>query len=146
MGLRCLAKLELPANLCQVVEATPKPFLQPIVDFKAPSLLFHDCRVALLGDAGCVLRPHTAYGTAKAVEEARDLCEAILQGTDALQTWETRTLERNKELTRYGQALGKSQQDKDAREKLAAIQGGKLDTSSGASSVIAAHVVSEGGA
>merc|ERR1712228_676393 len=97
---------------------------QPIVDFQAPRLLFHDRRVALLGDAGCILRPHTAYGTAKAVEEARGLSEAILQGSEALQTWETHTLARNDKLTAYGAFLGKSQQDRDAREKLAAIQGG----------------------
>jgi 2-polyprenyl-6-methoxyphenol hydroxylase-like FAD-dependent oxidoreductase len=137
--LRRLAREELPANLRRVVDVTRQPFLQPIVDYRAPRMLFHGGRAALLGDAACILRPHTTYGTAKAVEEARGLVEALRAGGAALREWEASALARNESLTRYGAFLGKSQQDRDAREKLQALQGGRLDSSKGAETVIAAH-------
>jgi 2-polyprenyl-6-methoxyphenol hydroxylase-like FAD-dependent oxidoreductase len=137
--LHRLAKSELPENLRHVIEATRRPFLQPIVDYKAPRLLFHGGKVALLGDAGCVLRPHTAYGTAKAVEEADGLCNAILKSGEALREWESGALKRNADLARYGEFLGKSQQERDLREKVRTLQGQKLDSSSSIDAVISAH-------
>jgi len=137
--LRRLARLELPSNLRNVVDVTKQPFLQPIVDYKAPRMLFHGGRAALLGDAACVLRPHTTYGTAKAVEEARGLVEAMRAGGGgALQEWEASALARNESLVRYGDFLGQSQRDRDAREKLRSLQGQRLDSSSGAEAVLAA--------
>lgn len=138
--LRRLAVQELPANLRHVVDATRQPFLQPIVDYKAPRMLFCGGRAALLGDAACVLRPHTTYGTAKAVEEARGLVEALRDGGGgALRAWEASALARNESLVRYGAFLGQSQQDRDAREKLRALQGQTLDSSEGAEAAVAAH-------
>lgn len=138
--LRRLAVQELPANLRHVVDATRQPFLQPIVDYKAPRMLFCGGRAALLGDAACVLRPHTTYGTAKAVEEARGLVEALRAGGGgALRAWEASALARNESLVRYGAFLGQSQQDRDAREKLRALQGQTLDSSEGAEAAVAAH-------
>jgi 2-polyprenyl-6-methoxyphenol hydroxylase-like FAD-dependent oxidoreductase len=137
--LHRLAKAELPKNLRRVIELTRRPFLQPIVDYNAPRLLFHGGKVALIGDAGCVLRPHTTYGTAKAVEEAEGLCEAMLKSVEALREWESGALKRNADLTRYGEFLGKSQQEKDLREKLQTLQGQRLDSSSSVSAVISKH-------
>lgn len=137
--LRRLARSELPENLCHVVEVTRQPFLQPIVDYKAPRLLFHGGKAALLGDAGCVLRPHTTYGTAKAVEEAEGLCKAMLNNVEALRQWEADALKRSEDLTRYGAFLGKSQQNNDAREKLKMLQGQKLDSSCGVDAIVSSH-------
>lgn len=137
--LRRLARLELPSNLRHVVDVTREPFLQPIVDYRAPRMLFYGGRAALLGDAACVLRPHTTYGTAKAVEEAQGLVEALRCGGGALLEWEASALSRNESLTRYGAFLGESQRDRDAREKLRALQGQKLDSSKGVDAMIAVH-------
>merc|ERR1712232_1468392 len=108
-------------------------------DYNAPRLLFHGGKIALLGDAGCVLRPHTTYGTAKAVEEAEGLCKAMLKSVEALREWELEALKRNADLTRYGEFLGKSQQEKDLREKLKTLQGQALDSSSKVDAVISKH-------
>ncbi|WP_396042433.1 hypothetical protein [Aeromicrobium sp. UC242_57] len=48
-------------------------------------------RVALIGDAASVARPHAAAGTAKAAENGRTLVAALREGDDvaeALGRWE----------------------------------------------------------
>lgn len=51
------------------VSFSPLPFIslvcQTVNDLLAPSLVFGG-RAALVGDSGCILRPHTAAGTTKA--------------------------------------------------------------------------------
>lgn len=69
------ARRQLPPPIATLVEATPDPFLQVVIDLH-PRRMAHG-RVCLVGDAGFVARPHAAAGTAKAAEEARLLAVAL---------------------------------------------------------------------
>lgn len=75
-----LAAQRLPAVLSQLVLATRAPFVQAIFDALSPS--FVEGRVALVGDAACTLRPHTASGTSKAADDAVSLAEALAANSD----------------------------------------------------------------
>lgn len=52
----------LPLSFAQAVAAEPRPFVHAIFDY-APAHMVKG-RVALLGDAAFVARPHTAMGVA----------------------------------------------------------------------------------
>src|SRR2546423_899896 len=56
------------------------PFLQPIYDLEVPHMAFG--RVAILGDAAFVARPHVGAGVAKAAEDALALAQALDANTD----------------------------------------------------------------
>jgi len=60
-----------------------QPFLQPIYDLEVPRMAFG--RVAVLGDAAFVARPHVGAGVAKAAEDALALADA-LAGHDDVET------------------------------------------------------------
>ncbi|KWE98829.1 hypothetical protein WL80_32805 [Burkholderia ubonensis] len=77
-SLRQLAAERLPAVLSQLVLATRAPFVQAIFDAMSPD--FVGGRVALVGDAACTVRPHTASGTSKAAQDAVSLAEALPLG------------------------------------------------------------------
>jgi 2-polyprenyl-6-methoxyphenol hydroxylase-like FAD-dependent oxidoreductase len=62
------AAAQLPPPFAAAVAVEPQPFLQAIFDFETPSMV--NGRVALLGDAAFVVRPHTAMGVAKAAGDA----------------------------------------------------------------------------
>jgi 2-polyprenyl-6-methoxyphenol hydroxylase-like FAD-dependent oxidoreductase len=65
----------LPEPIAPLVAACPQPLLQAISDMESPRLLFG--RVALLGDAAFVVRPHVAGGASKAALDARALVDAL---------------------------------------------------------------------
>lgn len=73
--LRLASRERLPDVLSQLVAATRRPFIQAIFDAVSPD--FVDGRVALVGDAACTLRPHTASGTSKAAEDAVSLAQSL---------------------------------------------------------------------
>src|SRR3989440_504701 len=56
------------------------PFLQPIYDLEVPHMAFG--RIALLGDAAFVARPHIGAGVAKAAEDALALADALTANPD----------------------------------------------------------------
>ncbi len=62
--LREEAAERLPASFAAAVAAEPRPFIHAIFDY-APAHMVRG-RVALMGDAAFVARPHTAMGVAKA--------------------------------------------------------------------------------
>jgi 2-polyprenyl-6-methoxyphenol hydroxylase-like FAD-dependent oxidoreductase len=76
-----LARLyrDADASLCaawtEVVRITELPLFQPIGDLESPRLAFG--RVALLGDAAFVARPHVARGAIKAGHDAMALAAAL---------------------------------------------------------------------
>jgi 2,6-dihydroxypyridine 3-monooxygenase len=74
-GLRAAAADVLPPRLAEVVAATRQPFVQAIGDLESPRMALG--RVAILGDAAFVARPHAAAGTAKACADAWALGEAL---------------------------------------------------------------------
>ncbi|MDR0246706.1 MAG: FAD binding domain-containing protein [Burkholderia sp.] len=65
----------LAPTLATLVEATPAPFAQAIQDLSVERMAFG--RAVLLGDAACLVRPHTAAGVAKAADNAVGLAEAL---------------------------------------------------------------------
>lgn len=83
----------LPPQLAELICATSDPFVQMIVDFEAPRMVFG--RVCLIGDAAFTVRPHAAAGSAKAAEDGWSL--AVNLSTEAsieasLACWETERL------------------------------------------------------
>ncbi|MGZ2749538.1 FAD binding domain-containing protein [Burkholderia stagnalis] len=103
-------RLMLAPTLASLVDATRAPFVQAIQDLAVDRMAFG--RVVLLGDAACLVRPHTAAGVAKAAENAVDLAEALQEVARgdafdaALARWETRQLAANASLSRLGISLG----------------------------------------
>ena len=94
-----------------LIDATDEPFMQPIVDLRAPQMVFG--RALLLGDAASVPRPHTAGSTAKAASNAHALALALRSAQQsgdsidsALKRWETQQLERGRRMTELGISLG----------------------------------------
>src|SRR5262249_51865279 len=73
------AKAEIAPELAALLAATAQPILQPIFDLETPSLAFG--RVALLGDAAFVARPHVAAGITKAALDAASLVDALAENT-----------------------------------------------------------------
>jgi 2-polyprenyl-6-methoxyphenol hydroxylase-like FAD-dependent oxidoreductase len=83
-------------------------FFQPILDIEPPGLAFG--RVAIVGDAAFVVRPHVAMGVPKGAGDALALADAIEQtGGDviaALAQFEERRLRYGRTLVARGRYLG----------------------------------------
>ena len=75
--VRRAAREKLAPQFAEILEKTAVPFLQPIYDVASQQLAFG--RVALLGDAAFVARPHVGMGVAKAGDDALALASAIAQ-------------------------------------------------------------------
>jgi 2-polyprenyl-6-methoxyphenol hydroxylase-like FAD-dependent oxidoreductase len=110
---RCQALIEdaarlLPPPFAAAVAAERQPFVQAIFDYEAPRMT--SGRLALLGDAAFVVRPHTAMGVAKAAGDAMALrsCLARLPYGDALQAYQRERLPIGAEIAAYGRQLGAS--------------------------------------
>ena len=69
--MKAHAREVLPPSISEVVQKTAQPLLQAISDMESPRLTFG--RVALMGDAAFVVRPHVAGGAGKAAVDARCL-------------------------------------------------------------------------
>ncbi|MGU7782091.1 FAD binding domain-containing protein [Burkholderia sp. PU8-34] len=96
--LMALARERLPALLSQLVLATRAPFIQAIFDALSPG--FVDGRVALVGDAACTVRPHTASGTSKAARDAVSLAESLpVDATDVIERLARWSAERRADVT-----------------------------------------------
>ena len=74
-AFRTQARAMLPPQFVALTEATPAPFFQPIFDLELPRIVAG--RVALLGDAGFVARPHVGAGVTKAALNAAWLADAL---------------------------------------------------------------------
>jgi 2-polyprenyl-6-methoxyphenol hydroxylase-like FAD-dependent oxidoreductase len=73
--LKANAESLLPPQVAAVVHRTEQPLLQAIFDCESPRVVFG--RVALLGDAAFVARPHVAAGVTKAALDAHSLVGAL---------------------------------------------------------------------
>jgi 2-polyprenyl-6-methoxyphenol hydroxylase-like FAD-dependent oxidoreductase len=93
-----------------VVEAEPTPFVQAIFDHESSRMA--SGRIALLGDAAFVVRPHTAMGAAKAAGDAMTLVAALrrLPVREALVAYEAERLPVGRRVSAYGRQLGESLQ------------------------------------
>lgn len=77
-AVREAARTLLAPQFAEIVEKTAVPFLQPIYDLALDDAgqMAHG-RVALLGDAAFVARPHVGMGVTKAGDDALALAEAL---------------------------------------------------------------------
>ena len=62
------------------MKKTRQPLLQAIVDLETPAMVVG--RVALVGDAAFVARPHVGMGTTKAAGDARALADHLVRHDD----------------------------------------------------------------
>jgi len=97
----------LPSPFALAVEAEPTPSLQAIFDYESTRMVRD--RVALLGDAAFVVRPHTAMGVAKAAGDAMALVAALsrLPWEKALFVYEAERLAEGHRIAVYGRELGR---------------------------------------
>lgn len=80
-AMREAARDVLAPQFNEMVSLCEQPFLQPIYDLEVPRMAFG--RVAILGDAAFVARPHVGAGVAKAAEDALTLAKALTANNDA---------------------------------------------------------------
>jgi 2-polyprenyl-6-methoxyphenol hydroxylase-like FAD-dependent oxidoreductase len=73
--MRAAAERLLAPQFRAVVRLIDEPILQPIYDLETPRMAFG--RVAIIGDAAFVARPHVAAGVAKAADDAQALAAAL---------------------------------------------------------------------
>jgi 2-polyprenyl-6-methoxyphenol hydroxylase-like FAD-dependent oxidoreductase len=79
--MHAAAERLLAPQLRAITQLMDVPVLQPIYDLTTPQMAFG--RVAIIGDAAFVARPHVAAGVSKAAEDALALAEAL--ATDAVE-------------------------------------------------------------
>lgn len=107
-ALRRDAKELLAPPLAEMVDRTPDPFIQVIVDLEIPRMAHG--RIAVIGDGAFAARPHAAAGTAKAAENAWKLTDALIASggdvTDALARWEPGQLALGRQLVRRSREMG----------------------------------------
>ncbi len=90
-----------------VVPLMIEPILQPIYDLESRRMAFG--RVAVLGDAAFVARPHVAAGVAKAADDAKALAVALDAESDvaaALRRFEAERLPVNRRIIERARHLG----------------------------------------
>jgi 2-polyprenyl-6-methoxyphenol hydroxylase-like FAD-dependent oxidoreductase len=73
--MRAAAERLLPSPFRAALGLVAQPFLQPIHDLESACLAFG--RVALVGDAAFVVRPHVGAGVVKAADDAAALAECL---------------------------------------------------------------------
>ena len=104
---RQAARSVLAPQFAEVVQKTESLLFQPIFDLESPQLAFG--RIALLGDAAFVARPHCGMGVTKAAGDAIVLVKALQQTGDAvaaLKAYELPRLELGRQVVGHARALG----------------------------------------
>jgi 2-polyprenyl-6-methoxyphenol hydroxylase-like FAD-dependent oxidoreductase len=105
-AMRAAAERLLAPQFREIVHLIAEPILQPIYDLESRHLACG--RVAVIGDAAFVARPHVAAGVSKAADDAAALA-AALDGGDveaALRRFEAARLEENKRIIERARHLG----------------------------------------
>ena len=101
------ARLFAPV-VADIVARAEQPLLQAISDLESPQLVFG--RVALLGDAAFVARPHVTAGVTKAALDAQCLADAVSAGSGdldaALATYDRERRDFGSKLVAYARQLG----------------------------------------
>ena len=118
------AEQTLAPQFAEAVRLADGLFFQPIYDVETPRMI--DDRVALIGDAAFVARPHLGAGVTKGFSDAMTLCQALDRNNSiehALQEFETERLpvgrkmvERARQLGAYMQASRSTDEEKRAAE------------------------------
>jgi 2-polyprenyl-6-methoxyphenol hydroxylase-like FAD-dependent oxidoreductase len=105
--MRADAERLLAPQFRQVVRLIQEPILQPIYDIASPQMAFG--RVAIVGDAAFVARPHVAAGVSKAADDAAALAETLRAEADvasALKCFEAARLSENHRIIERARHLG----------------------------------------
>ncbi|MGA8613302.1 MAG: FAD binding domain-containing protein [Xanthobacteraceae bacterium] len=105
-AMRAAAERLLPPQFRAIIRLIDEPILQPIYDLESPRLAFG--RVAIVGDAAFVARPHVAAGVSKAADDAATLAEALDTGDveGALRRFEAERLSVGKKIIERARHLG----------------------------------------
>ncbi len=122
--MRAAAARLLPPQMCAVLERISQPFFQPIYDLESDRMALG--RVALMGDAAFVVRPHVGAGIVKAVGDAAALAQALGDDADvpaALHAYEAKRIGVGRAFVAQARLLGSYLRynfDTDAERKRAA--------------------------
>jgi 2-polyprenyl-6-methoxyphenol hydroxylase-like FAD-dependent oxidoreductase len=102
-GIKATARALVAPQIAEIF-ARSEPFFQPIFDLESQRIAFGAPapRVALLGDAAFVARPHVGAGVTKAALDAASLADALLAHGDDLAAALARY---DREQTRFGRGL-----------------------------------------
>jgi 2-polyprenyl-6-methoxyphenol hydroxylase-like FAD-dependent oxidoreductase len=106
-SLREASRALLAPQLDEIVQLTPQPFLQPIFDVESERMTAG--RIAIIGDAAFLARPHVAAGVTKAAEDAMALADALQSHADialALAAFEGARIPVNRRIVARGRELG----------------------------------------
>lgn len=106
--LREQAEARLAPQIAALIARAPQPILQAIVDLESPRMAFG--RVALVGDAAFVARPHVGMGVTKAAFDAQELADALAASgsnvTSALARYEEERRRFGNRIVARGRYLG----------------------------------------
>jgi 2-polyprenyl-6-methoxyphenol hydroxylase-like FAD-dependent oxidoreductase len=97
----------LPPQFAEVVVRSERHMVQPIYDVESTRMVFD--RVALLGDAAFVARPHVGVGVLKAGEDAFELARCLAESPSidaALGRYQAARLPVARDTVRLGRRLG----------------------------------------
>jgi 2-polyprenyl-6-methoxyphenol hydroxylase-like FAD-dependent oxidoreductase len=109
--MRQKAREILAPQYAEILEKTAAPFLQAIYDVRSEEIVFG--RIALMGDAAFVGRPHVGMGVTKAADEAIVIAKYIaeLGATPiALQAYRNERLKLGQQVVARAQYLGRYMQ------------------------------------
>ncbi len=105
--MRAGAERLLAPQFRQIVRLIGEPLLQPIYDLETPHMAIG--RVAILGDAAFVARPHVGAGVSKAADDTAALVKALRGEPDvagALEQFEAARLPENRRIIERARHLG----------------------------------------
>lgn len=110
-AMREQARNLLAPQYVEIIEKTASPFLQPIYDVRSEQIVFG--RIALMGDAAFIARPHVGMGVTKAGDEAMSIANhiAALGATPAaLDAYSNERLSMGQQVVARAQYLGRYMQ------------------------------------
>lgn len=133
---RLCAHETLAPQFAELIDKADSIFFQPIVDLRSPQLALG--RVALLGDAAFVARPHCGMGVAKAAGDAIALAKALNahgEETAALEFYATgrlsfgdRVVSHARDLGAYMQAQASTAKEREMAERYRSPEAMMRDT------------------
>jgi 2-polyprenyl-6-methoxyphenol hydroxylase-like FAD-dependent oxidoreductase len=106
--MKAHARDVLPPQIAAVVNGVAQPLLQAITEMESQQLAFG--RVAILGDAAFIARPHSAAGVTKAALDAQTLADCLVAAqhdvSSALGGYERARLDFGRRLVAHARYLG----------------------------------------
>jgi 2-polyprenyl-6-methoxyphenol hydroxylase-like FAD-dependent oxidoreductase len=107
-NMHATAQQLLAPQFVEVARAAAEPMFQPIYDLESSQLAFG--RIALVGDAAFVARPHVGLGVTKAAGDALALADALAAQPEdldaALRHYEAQRLEYGRAIVEHARLLG----------------------------------------